>query len=70
MKLVKYWKSAVKYYWSFRLAILAALLSGVEVFIQFTQDDFEPFFPKGVFAAVAGLVSIAAAIARLVAQKK
>ena len=70
MKLGKHWRSAVKYYWSFRLAILAALLSGAEVFLQFTQDDFDPLFPKGVFAAIAGLVSVAAAIARLVAQKR
>ena len=70
MKLGKDWRSVIKRYWSFRLAILAALLSGAEVFVQFAQDEFEPFFPKGMFAAFAGVISIAAAIARLVAQKK
>jgi len=65
--LIQDWDRAVKKFWSFRLSILAALLSGLEVVVQLWQ----PFsIHPGVLAAIAGVVSLAAAIARIVAQPK
>ena len=70
MSLVRDWRRVLKRAWSLRLIVLATIFSGLEVAVQFLQDDFEPLFPKGVFAIIAGLVSIAAFVARLLAQKK
>ena len=70
MSLVRDWRRVLKRAWSLRLIVLATIFSGLEVAVQFLQDDFEPLFPKGVFAIIAGVVSIAAFVARLMAQKK
>ena len=50
--------------WSVRLMLLSICLSGLEVAIPYIA----PVLPSGSFAALAGLVTVAAAIARLVAQ--
>lgn len=47
-----------------RLIALSAILSAVEVAIPYLDDT----MPRGVFAVVAGVVSLSAGIARLVAQ--
>ena len=70
MSLIRDWRRVLKRAWSLRLIVLATIFSGLEVAVQFLQDDFEPLFPKGVFAIIAGVVSIAAFVARLMAQKK
>ena len=70
MSLIHDWRRVLKRAWSLRLIVLATIFSGLEVAVQFLQDDFEPLFPKGVFAIIAGVVSIAAFVARLMAQKK
>ena len=70
MNLIRDWRRVLKRAWSLRLIVLATIFSGLEVAVQFLQDDFEPLFPRGVFAIIAGLVSIAAFVARLMAQKK
>lgn len=67
MTLIDDWKIAVRKFWSFRLAILAAVLSAAEVVVQLWQPQ---EIKQGVFAAFAGMVSFAAAIARLIAQPK
>ena len=69
MKLAKDWKTSVKRYWSFRLAILAAILSGAEVYVQFAASSLSVVL-GGKFAIAAAGVSLLAALARLVAQKK
>lgn len=70
MKLVSNWRKVVRHAWSFHLnsaAILAAVLGGI--------DTAWPFFfgylpiPAPVFGALAGLFSIAAAVARLIPQE-
>lgn len=65
MKLAPNWRSVLTKAWSVRLMILAALLSGVEVALPFLGD----WIPRGLFAALSGLVTAGAFIARLVAQK-
>lgn len=52
--------------WSVRLAVLAALLSGLEVLLGFTDLG----LPQGIFAAVSALVTLAAVFARIIAQEK
>jgi hypothetical protein len=47
-----------------RLIILAAVLSGIEAVLPLFTDA----FPRGSFAAVSGLVTAAALLARVLAQ--
>lgn len=62
------WRDVLKYAWSLRLIALAAVLSGLEVAIQFFVEN--PPLPRGVFALLSALVTVAAFFARFVAQKK
>jgi hypothetical protein len=62
------WRDVLRYAWSLRLIVLAGLLSGVELAIPFFFEN--PPIPRGLFALLAVLVSVAAAIARFVAQRK
>lgn len=62
------WRRILRHSWSIRLALLAAVLSGFEVVLAvFTSD---PPIERGTFAALSGLVTVLAAIARLFAQTK
>lgn len=62
------WRRILRHSWSIRFALLAAVLSGLEVVLAvFTSD---PPIERGTFAALSGLVTILAAIARLFAQTK
>lgn len=67
MRLIDDWRAVLRRAWSIRLALLAALLSGLEVLLPFLDGAIA--IPHGVFAALAGLTSAAAFYARLVAQK-
>lgn len=69
MRLGKNWKSVAKRAWSFWLIILAALLSGLEIYIQFGAPGLKDAL-GGWFAAAAAVISALAAIARLLAQKR
>ena len=65
MKLDRRWKDILKRAWSVRLMLLAGLLTGLEMIIPFYFD----LFPRHIFAVLAILVSIAALLARVVAQR-
>lgn len=65
MILVPNWKIIVRKAWSVRLIILAGLLSGVEAAMPFIDDQ----MPRGVFAVASLLVTGAAFVARILAQK-
>lgn len=65
MKLVNDWRRIARRAWSVRLAVLSAVLSAAEMAIQFVPNT---LIESGRFAAVAFAVSVAAAIARIVAQ--
>lgn len=60
------WKKVLRYAWSVRFMILAAILSGLEVAL--------PYLPVmmsgGVFAMLSMFMTAAAFIARFVAQKE
>lgn len=66
MKLLGNWRDLLRRAWSVRLSLLAAFLSSVEFVLPFVAPD----RPSGWFAGSALVVSIAAAVARLVAQPK
>lgn len=65
MQLYDNWREIVRKAWSIRFMLLAGLLTGLEVAVPLLAG----FLPHGVFAALAGLSTCAALIARLVAQK-
>lgn len=64
MKLIHNWKRILRRAWSVRLTILAAALGGVEMALPLFSDA----FPRGVFLLLSMGTTVAAAIARLVAQ--
>lgn len=67
MRLIQHWRKLAPRLWSFRLAILSAILSAIEFALPFLPPL--PIPPR-TFAALAFVVSVSAAIARLVAQPK
>lgn len=70
-KLAQNWRLVLQHAWSVRLMIIAALLSGIEVTIQVVIAFGVTLpIPSGLFAALAGLTTLAATIARFVAQEK
>lgn len=66
MSLVPNWKVVLRRSWSVWLIGLAALLSGIEAALPFFPID----IPPGKFAVASILVSAAAFVARLIAQKE
>lgn len=64
--LIENWRRILFKAWSVRLALLAALLSGVEIVLP----QFSDAIPRGVFAALMLVLTLAATIARLVAQPR
>jgi len=65
LKLASDWKLIAKKAWSFRLGILAALLSGAEIILPLFVDA----FPRHIFAILSFITVMSAVFARLVAQK-
>ena len=68
MMLLPDWKDILKKAWSVRLLIVAGVLSGVEVALQILEPTAAVTMPKGVFAALSGLVTAGALFARVIAQ--
>lgn len=64
MNLIADWRRKFPKLWSVRFALLAAVLSGVEVALPLFQD----FIPRGPFAVLSLVAAVAAAVARIVAQ--
>ena len=67
MKLVANWRTVLRCAWSIRLMLLAGILSGLEIALPLLEGVLS--IPPGLFAALSGLVTCGALIARLVAQK-
>ena len=71
LQLIENWRVVLRRAWSVRLIVLAALLTGAETAIGvMTALSVQPPIPPGIFAGLAGLVSMAALAARFVAQQK
>ena len=66
MNLVNEWTWLVRKAWSIRLAVLSAVLSGVEVILPLFVDA----IPRNVFAVLAMLAAIGSGVARVMAQPK
>lgn len=67
IELIEDWQAVLSKAWSMKFSIAAAILGGLEVGVQLVQPA---GIPNGVFAGIASGVSLAAGIARLVAQKE
>ena len=66
MRVVANWRAVLKHAWSLRLMALAAILSGVEVALPMLDGALP--IPPLWFASAAGLITMAAMVARFVAQ--
>lgn len=66
MRLIEDWRHVLKHAWSIRFIVLAALLSGVEIVLPMFGDT----MPRGLFAVLTLIVTVAAAVARLIPQPK
>ena len=66
MRLIEDWKHVAKHAWSIRFIVLAALLSGVEIVLPMFDDT----MLRGLFAVLTLIVTVAAAVARLIPQPK
>lgn len=68
MNLVSNWRRVLRRAWSIRLMILAGILSGLEVIFSLPDIAERLDWPQGIFAALSGLTTAAAFVARLIAQ--
>ncbi len=66
--LIDDWREILRHAWSVRLIALAAILSAVEVALPLVQGMLE--LPTGLFAALSGLSTAGAFVARFLTQKK
>ena len=64
MQLLNDWRTILVRAWSVRLMVVAAILSGAEVALQF----YAPNWPDGILATTSGLVTAGALVARILAQ--
>jgi polyferredoxin len=67
VKVLWNWRQILRRAWSIRLILLAGLFSGLEVAFAVFADS--PPIPRGTFASLSGLTTMAAFIARVIAQK-
>lgn len=65
MKLKNDWKQILRNAWSVRLIVLAAALTGLEIGLPLYSEE----MPRGLFAALSGVVTILALVARLLVQR-
>jgi hypothetical protein len=67
MALVENWDAILKRAWSVKFNIAATLFGAAEVVVALVQPT---SIPNGVFAGIAAVISIAANIARVMAQQE
>lgn len=70
MKLLPDWKSILTKAWSVKFMVLAALLSGCEVVIPMLEPVIGEMLPKGMFAALSGVVTAGALVSRVLMQNE
>jgi hypothetical protein len=66
MELLPDWKKIARRAWSFRLTIIAALLSGAEVVLPLFID----VLPRNLFASLSFVAVVGAALARVISQTR
>lgn len=70
MKLYENWREILRKAWSVRFMVLAALFTGIEAALPILQPILDgTVIPTGLFAALSGLSTSAALVARIVAQQ-
>lgn len=67
MRLKDNWKALLLKAWSVRLILIAGILTGLEIALPLMQGLI-PWMPPGVFAALSGLASGGALVARVLTQ--
>lgn len=67
MTLVENWREIAKKAWSLKFNALALALSAVEAYVSLVKPA---GIPNGLFAILAGAITVAAMGARMVAQKE
>ena len=67
MRPVANWRAVLRYAWSIRLIVIAGILSGIEVALPLAGDVLP--IPTGLFAGLFLMVTAAAFVARIIAQK-
>lgn len=68
MKLLSNWRAVLRHAWSVRFMVLAAVFSGAEIAWPFLEEIVP--VPRSTFGIVSGLLTMAALVARFVAQEK
>lgn len=66
MSLIENWRRVLRYAWSIRLIVLAAVLSGLELVVQLVGASLP--IPPMTLGVLSFVVTVAAFIARFVAQ--
>ena len=67
MRLLPTWRLVLRRAWSIRLIVLAGLLSGLDAALPYFEGL--SFIPQQLFAVLTLIVSAAAFVARIIAQK-
>jgi len=70
MTLLPDWKQIAKKAWSARLMYAAAFFSGLESVAAIAGESIAKQFPVGLYAAMVGVITGLAILARFVAQKE
>lgn len=65
--LISDWRAVLKKAWSLKFSALALVLTAAEVYVAIKQPD---GIPPGVFAIGCALITLAAMVARVVAQRE
>lgn len=66
MQLVPNWRDVISHAWSMRLIAIAAVLEAIEVALPYFSDA----IPGGLFSITGLIVSVAALVARIIAQPR
>lgn len=67
MRLASDWRRIMRKAWSIRLIAMAGILSGMEIVMPMLDGIIT--VPRGIFAALCGIVTCAALVMRLIAQR-
>lgn len=70
MTLLPDWKAILRRAWSVKFMLLAGVLSAGEVFVQIMEPTQAAAMPKGLFAALSGMLTAGALVARVLAQNE
>jgi len=65
--LIDNWKAVLAKAWSVKFNVAATLFGALEVFVALVQPE---GIPNGMFAGIAACISIAANVARILAQQE